>query len=235
LENDQEDGEEVISQDPFQSHGDAVKKSPSILSMSSIKSFTEASNPRQIEHSMWDAPLLLHLGHQSSQTNDVFLTAAFFINIFIQSMFCVLIYISFPTSTSYDRSVTRTWRYILGHSLQEVDSEGRSLVSRVCAEDPTLSMARHELDLLTSATIYHEHLLLGSNNGTTLVLLTLTIWCLQWAQDVFKNVTLQLACVKLPRSGKTVLQNQAGECRFVTIAYTRLAWISTVNIVRFSL
>merc|ERR1719482_2084143 len=50
-------------------------------------------------------------------------------------------------------------------------------------------------------------------------------------------MTFQLACVKLPRSGETVLQDQVGEntCRFVTIAYTRLAWISTVNIVRFSL
>jgi len=117
-----------------------------------------------------------------------------------------------------------------------VDSEGRSLVSRVCAEDPTLSVARHEMDILASARTYHEQLLPSTNVGTTMVLLTLTIWFMQYARDLFRNVQFQLAWLELPRSRHTVIQKQADDLtlRFESIAWTRLAWVSTINLIRFS-
>jgi hypothetical protein len=172
---------------------------------------TSSIGARKLEETMWEAVLFMGWT-KVSRINKIFLCVGFIINFLMQSLFCHIIALSFPTDWELDRQAARTWRYMIGHSIEEVDGAGHSLVARVCQMDESLSVARYQLEVLQNAEIYTKSLFFNGffRVGPALCALTLTVWCILWIIEVFKSVEILFAVLALPQSRYTHLATLAG-------------------------
>lgn len=198
---------------------------------------TQTPHYRDLNGTAWEAVLFLGWD-RVSRVNSVFLAFAYIVNLIIQFLFGVIIQASFPQDM-LDRGVITHWRHTIGHSIEQVDSAGRSLVARVCDQDEGLSVARYQMELLTSAKDYQSDIgdwLFGFQVGPTMCVLTLSMWCMLWIVEVMTTLELQFAITGLPRSRHSRLRSggmsadgQFSAHTFKSISCTRLAMFAVFS------
>lgn len=145
---------------------------------------------------VWETAIFIGLP-QLGFTGSFMLSVALIINIFIQISFTLIIGSTFP-SKPLDLMALDTWRHTVGHDFNEVDAYGFSLVSRVCDEHPTLSVALQQSETFTDAGAYTSR-----HDGPTLCIISISIWFLVMMKEVERTVKITKETWFVPTSKRT--------------------------------
>ena len=91
---------------------------------------------------------------------------------------------------------------------------GRSLASRVCAEEPGLEIAADQMSSHGVLAAYLEPLGLGMQTGPLMCGLALLVWCLSIVKELQACASLARGILGLPRAAATTLRigREEGSC-----------------------
>ena len=114
-----------------------------------------------LQETIWDAPILCFLPELStglSRGSSFFLLISIILNVLIQGAFCTILFFdpSFTSTTSLTDKIQqmKRWRVTTGHDVAQMDMAGTSLVSRVCGQDSTLSVATIQVAIIEEIRRY---------------------------------------------------------------------------------
>eukprot|EP00927_Polykrikos_kofoidii_P005463 TRINITY_DN12164_c0_g2_i1.p1 TRINITY_DN12164_c0_g2~~TRINITY_DN12164_c0_g2_i1.p1 ORF type:complete len:710 (+),score=123.00 TRINITY_DN12164_c0_g2_i1:128-2257(+) len=190
----------------------------------------ECSDPELMEYtlleSVWDCSLALNRRQVESAGTALFIIALL-LNVIVQFFFCwILLWTDdfVPESPSVSRfeklaEQMYEWRMTEGHSLDHLDLRDVSLVSRVCANDPSLSIANGQESLLAEINSYLNiesdeqfqfHLTNSLPTGSMLAIVCIFYHCMILLGRVREVMTRLLALLMIPRTHNTVFDDIGG-------------------------
>lgn len=171
----------------------------------------EDAHLNTLEQTVWESAIFIGLP-QISKFGSVLLAFALIMNVAIQVTFTLIINRTFRTEPLNLQAI-RIWRHTVGHDMFYADAlTGRSLASRVCEEDPTLSIASDQTRDLADARTYIER----DFDGPSLCVLVVMIWFFVALREAERILKVLLEVWLVPSSTRT--------CVSVELESTQQRW-----------
>eukprot|EP00747_Dinoflagellata_sp_TGD_P178783 gnl/TRDRNA2_/TRDRNA2_28385_c0_seq1.p1 gnl/TRDRNA2_/TRDRNA2_28385_c0~~gnl/TRDRNA2_/TRDRNA2_28385_c0_seq1.p1 ORF type:complete len:682 (-),score=94.24 gnl/TRDRNA2_/TRDRNA2_28385_c0_seq1:153-2198(-) len=192
-----------------------------------------------LEESVWDAAL--YIGSPVIGGASSCMTAfALLLNVFAQIFFCIMATGPMIKDMKLDKEEVNLWRQTAAHSRDWHDfTTGTSLVSRVCADDGSLSLASLQTDTVHDISLYQDRLF-GDELppvGVLLSTLTIWVWVLTMAPEfvaIFKHL---VAYSKIPKRWQNTefVVSDSGAITIRYIAWRRCIMILCLLVIRLAI
>lgn len=234
----QETGIPIMSQDALSDWG-AEERAPRLA----LSFRTGEENLRNLEHTVWEAGMLIGLP-ATGLPGSVSIVAGLFFNGVVQAVFCMIAYESFNNERFPTVDEIKMWRYTSAHDASWADPvSGASLASRVCGGDASLVVSSSQVTLHRQISMYLTHVA-GVSQGAVLCSLSILIWFLVVTNEVHKSVGFltTVSCSyagnwisKTGRLPRTTQVEKGDTIQIMTVSFLRLVGMTVVVAVRVSI